>query len=96
MGCGELRRVARITALYDESDLERRLLNKGSERRQAIDPHCSDCGRTPLAGEVISHFGERPVCALCRSGHSGEPTRSETVRHMEHGVSVRRALTSAA
>lgn len=88
--------VSRITALFDESDLERRLLRKGSERRQAVDPHCSDCGRTPLAGEVISHFGERPVCDLCRSRHAGMPTRSETVQHMEHGISVRRTAPRAA
>lgn len=88
--------MARATALYDESDLERRLLRKGSERRQAIDPHCSDCGRTPLPGEVISHFGQRPVCELCRSRHAGEPSSQETVRGFEHGVSVRRTLARAA
>lgn len=88
--------MARITALFDESDLERRLLSKGRRRRQALDPHCSDCGRTPLAGEVISVFGERPVCALCRAGHPGEPSSEQTVRHVEHGVSVRQALPRVA
>ena len=93
---GELLAMARITAIFDEADLEQRLLRKGTERRQALDPHCSDCGRTPLAGEVISHFGERPVCALCRAGHAGEPSSQETVRHVEHGVSVRRGLPRVA
>lgn len=88
--------MARITAIFDESDLEKRLLRKGSDRRQALDPHCTDCGRTPLAGEVISLFGERPVCALCRSGHAGEPSSEETVHHVEHGVSVRRGLPRVA
>ncbi len=88
--------MARISVIFDESDLERRLLRKGSERRQALDPHCSDCGRTPLAGEVISVFGQRPVCALCRGAHPGEPSALETVRHVEHGVSVRRALPRVA
>jgi len=88
--------MARISAIFDESDLERRLLRKGSERRQALDPHCSDCGRTPLAGEVISHFGERPVCALCRGRHPDRPSSEETVRHVEHGISVRPALPRVA
>lgn len=94
--CGEVRGMARISEIFDESDLERRLLRKGSSRRQALDPHCSDCGRTPLAGEVISIFGQRPVCALCRGAHPGEPSAEETVHHVEHGVSVRRGLPRVA
>ncbi|HEY5144026.1 MAG TPA: hypothetical protein VII98_11035 [Solirubrobacteraceae bacterium] len=73
-----------------EPDLERALLRKGVSARAAGGVVCSDCGRHPLIGERVHHFGGGPVCALCLGGHTGEASGSEIVHHVEHGVSVRR------
>jgi hypothetical protein len=61
-----------------EPDLERQLLRKGVVRLAAGRAHCSDCGRTPLVGE------------LCRPQRAGAPERSEAVHHSERGQTVRR------
>jgi ribosomal protein L37AE/L43A len=73
------------------ADLERQLLRK-SLRALTRDRHqCTDCGRTPLAGERIHHYAEGAVvCALCRRDHGDEPTETVTVMHSEHGHTVRR------
>ena len=73
-----------------EPDLERELLRKGVGAREARRPQCSDCGRTPLVGERI-HLYDRGavVCELCRPRRRSPPQRSQTVRHAEHGHTVR-------
>jgi hypothetical protein len=73
------------------ADLERQLLRK-SLRALTRDRHqCTDCGRTPLAGERIHHYEQGAVvCALCRPHHRDEPAETETVMHCEHGHTVRR------
>jgi hypothetical protein len=73
------------------ADLERQLLRKGLGALTRDRHRCTDCGRTPLAGERIHHYehGE-VVCALCRTRHGGEPAETVTVLHCEHGHTVRR------
>ena len=56
---------------------------------------CADCGRTPLPGERVFHYGERLVCALCRPEQRRDPDRVEVVRHLEHGHTVRRVARAA-
>jgi hypothetical protein len=50
---------------------------------------CVDCHRTPLVGELVHIYGERLVCALCRSRHREAPARTEVVRSPEHERAVR-------
>jgi hypothetical protein len=50
---------------------------------------CADCHRTPLVGELVHIYGERLVCALCRSRHREAPARTEVVRSPEHDRAVR-------
>ena len=50
---------------------------------------CADCHRTPLVGEFVHIYGERLVCALCRSRHRDAPVRTEVVRSPEHERAVR-------
>jgi hypothetical protein len=50
---------------------------------------CADCHRTPLVGEFVHIYGERLVCALCRSRHREAPARTEVVRSPEHDRAVR-------
>lgn len=72
-----------------EDDLERELLRKGVRRLHAGRDHCADCGRTPLVGEEVHHYGARVVCALCRPTRRRDPERSATVAHSERGQAVR-------
>jgi hypothetical protein len=73
-----------------EPDLERELLRKGVGALSADRCLCSDCGRTPLFGERIHHYGRgRVVCELCRLLRKAPPERTELVRHAEHGQTVR-------
>jgi hypothetical protein len=73
------------------ADLERQLLRKGLGVLTRDRHQCSDCGRTPLAGERIHHYAHGElVCALCRSHHRDEPAETVTVLHCEHGQTVRR------
>jgi len=80
-----------------EPDLERELLRKGVGAREAGRRHCSDCGRTPLVGERV-HIYKRGavVCELCRPARGAAPERSQTVRHTEHGHTVRLRERAAA
>lgn len=73
-----------------EPELERELLRKGVSARASGGVRCADCGRRPLIGESVHRYGAERVCALCRPQHHGEPSRTEIVHHVEHGVSVRR------
>ena len=76
--------------LLGEPELEIRLLRKGHDERIAADLHCSDCGRVPLTGEQVFEFDGGSVCALCRAKHRDSPRAISPVRHVEHGISVRR------
>ena len=73
--------------------LERVLLRRGLGALEADRERCSDCGRTPLTGELVHVYDERQrqriVCELCRPRRREAPVVSETVRHCEHGHTVR-------
>ena len=73
-----------------ESDLERALLRKGVDSRDARSPRCAECGRQPLIGESIHRYERDAVCELCRPRRRAEPLRTHLVLHLEHGLSVRR------
>jgi hypothetical protein len=80
-----------------EPDLERELLRKGVGLREAGRRHCSDCGRTPLIGERVHIYTRGTVvCELCRPRRRGDPERSQTVPHTEHGHTVRLRARAAA
>ena len=80
-----------------EPDLERELLRKGVGAREARRRHCSDCGRTPLVGERVHLYARGAVvCELCRPRRRSAPERSQTVRHTEHGQTVRPRVRAAA
>ena len=80
-----------------EPDLERELLRKGVGAREAGRRHCSDCGRTPLVGERVHIYTRGAVvCELCRPARGAAPERSQTVRHTEHGHTVRLRERAAA
>jgi hypothetical protein len=40
-------------------------------------------------GEFVHIYGERLICALCRSRHREAPVRTEVVRSPEHDRAVR-------
>lgn len=80
-----------------EPDLERALLRKGVGAREAGRRHCSDCGRTPLIGEQVHLYSRGAVvCELCRPQRRHPPEGSQTVRHTEHGHTVRPRVRVAA
>ena len=82
--------MARALPTFDNGDLEMRLFRKGLGQLAAGRAHCADCGRTPLTGERVHHFGRGPaVCDLCRLQHPEAPDRTETVRHSERGHTVK-------
>ena len=69
-----------------ESDLERALLRKGVDSRDARSPRCAECGRQPLIGESIHRYERDAVCELCRPRRRAEPLRTHLVLHLEHGL----------
>ena len=72
------------------ADLELRLLRKGVGSMGAVRERCSDCGRTPLTGEHVHHYGPSTlVCELCRQLRRREPDSTEKVLHSEHGLTVK-------
>lgn len=78
--------------------LERVLLRRSLGALEADRACCSDCGRTPLTGERVHVYGgrqQRIVCELCRSRRREAPLVSETVRHCEHGHTVRLTARAA-
>ena len=79
-----------------ESDLERALLRKGVDSRDARSPRCAECGRQPLIGEKVHRYERDAVCELCRPRRRAAPERSQTVRHAEHGQTVRLRVPAAA
>jgi hypothetical protein len=82
--------MARAVAAIDEKDLERALLRKSVGTLASARDRCADCGRTPLIGETLHRYAAGvTVCELCRSLRRGAPEHSESVRHSEHGQTVR-------
>ena len=72
------------------ADLELRLFRKGVGALSAGRETCDDCGRTPLTGEHVHHYGAATlVCELCRQLRRREPDRTEKVLHSEHGLTVK-------
>jgi hypothetical protein len=72
------------------ADLELRLLQKGVGTLSAGRQSCADCGRTPLTGEHVHHYGRGElVCELCRQLRRRAPERTEKVLHCEHGHTVK-------
>jgi hypothetical protein len=75
--------------------LERELLIRGVDLLAEQRNRCADCGRTPLIGERVHVHGgsrrlaEQLVCELCSLERSDPPLSSDTVRHCEHGHTVR-------
>jgi hypothetical protein len=81
--------------LASRSALEHELLVKSLGALARDRARCAGCGRTPLAGERVHHYGAEFVCTLCRAGREDEPERVELVRHCEHGHTVRRLARAA-
>jgi hypothetical protein len=81
--------MARSLPTLLPADLELRLLRKGVGALAANRETCSDCGRTPLIGEQIHHYGAAVVCHLCRGDHRMAPDSTERVRHSEFGHAVK-------
>ncbi len=81
--------MARTLPTLLPADLELRLLRKGVGALTKGREACADCGRTPLAGEQLHHYGAAVVCELCRMLRRAEPDASERVRHCEHGHTVK-------
>jgi hypothetical protein len=83
--------------------LERLLLRRSVGALEADRHRCSDCGRTPLAGEQVHLYGspaarakaEGIVCELCRTLRREAPVASEVVRHSERGHTVRLTARAA-
>jgi hypothetical protein len=89
--------MPRAALTFDERDLERALLRKSVETLSTETHRCADCGRTPLIGETLHRYaGGETVCELCRPLRRSEPVRSERVRNMEAGLTVRIHRISAA
>jgi hypothetical protein len=83
--------------ITDIERFERVLLRRGVGVLTADRNRCADCGRTPLVGERVhlyEHLGA-VVCELCRPLRREHPVATETVRHSEHGHSVRLAVRAA-
>lgn len=78
--------------------LERLLFERGLGALTAERDRCADCGRTPLIGERVHLYAggrHRIVCELCRTQRREAPVASETVRHSEHGHTVRLTARAA-
>ena len=85
----------------DIEALERGLFMRGLGGLTADRTPCADCGRTPLTGEQVHLYEARSggapevVCELCRQLRREPPLASETVRHCEHGQTVRLTARAA-
>ena len=70
--------------------LERGLLRKGVDDRDATARRCRDCGRAPLIGERLYLYAAGLVaCELCMPLRSEEPQGWELVHGPAHGHAVR-------
>ena len=81
--------MPRLLPTLTPADLELRLLRKSVGALTAGRHACADCGRTPLAGERVHHYGAAAVCELCRPLRMDPPDSSERVHHCEHGHTVK-------
>jgi hypothetical protein len=82
--------MARTLPTLLPADLELRLLRKGVGVLAEGRDRCADCGRTPLTGEQVHHYGSRTlVCELCRPLRRREPDRTARVPHSERGQTVK-------
>ena len=82
--------MARTLPTLLPADLELRLLRKSVGVLDAARDRCADCGRTPLTGEHVHHYGAKAiVCELCRPLRRRDPDRTEKVQHCEHGHTVK-------
>ncbi len=85
----------------DIEQLERSLFMRGLGTLTEDRTRCSDCGRTPLAGEEVHLYEGRSagssllVCELCRQLRREPPLASEAVRGPEHGQTVRLTARAA-
>ncbi len=80
----------------DEGDLERAMLRRSVDSLAGEATRCADCGRTPLEGETVHHYGPVVVCELCRPLRREVPDRREVVHGCEHGNTVRIQVRAAA
>jgi len=94
------RRCSELTFVHRDpigiEQLEARLLRRGIRALGSGRCRCSGCGRTPLAGELVHLYAERPdelLCELCRVHTALTP--AATARVQQHGRAVR-ALPRAA
>ena len=69
--------MARLLPTLMPADLELRLFRKGVVDLTASRSSCVDCGRTPLAGERLHHYGRAVVCELCRARHRQAPDSTQ-------------------
>jgi hypothetical protein len=82
--------MARTLPTLLPADLELRLLRKSVGVLDAARDRCADCGRTPLTGEHVHHYGSSSiVCELCRPLRRRDPDRTAKVLHCEHGHTVK-------
>ena len=71
----------------DVEQLERELMMRGLGELEAGRSRCADCGRTPLIGEQVDLYDDRPgrsprlVCELCSALRFDAPVARDTVRH---------------
>ncbi len=85
----------------DVEQLERELMMRGLGELEAGRSHCADCGRTPLIGEHVDLYDDRPgrsprlVCELCSALRFDAPVARDTVRHACHGQTVRLTARAA-
>jgi hypothetical protein len=82
--------MARTLPTLLPADLEIRLLRKSVGHLEHERQSCSDCGRTPLTGELVHRYphGET-VCELCSALRREDPVRTTKVLHSEHGQTVK-------
>ena len=85
-----------MASIQDDIDqLERELMMRSLDALEADRSACADCGRTPLIGEQVDLYEDRPgrpprlVCELCSQLRRGAPVARETVRHACAGQTVR-------
>ena len=87
---------AESIGMLSHPDLERQLLRKSVGALEAARARCADCGRTPLEGETVHHYGHAVVCELCRPLRRQPAERHEVVHGCEHGHTVRVQVRAAA
>jgi hypothetical protein len=85
-----------MSLLSDAQQLERHLLRRSvtvlAQRRHT----CTQCRRTPLAGEYVHLYEHgRVVCELCSGSIPALPLASQVVRHTEYGHTVRLTARAA-